>query len=204
MQVYDAAKKTSRPKLTAVGKSLEGFKVTKAAFEPDPQKEGKQIGVVEVVREVGDPEPYILKEGVPTNERDKFVQFGFLASRDAQLAARGGIRVYTQKAGDSLVLKHGKDPKDPSKQREETYKVESVAEGKVEVLRTEPAPAPGENPVRITVPLFNPRTDFAVQSSLSPLGLTPDGAAPPGMEMGPPGTIGPGTAPAMPAGTRRP
>jgi len=200
MQVDDVAKKRKSTKLTSVGKSLEGFAIRSAAFEPDPQKEGRQLGVVVVAPEAGG-EPYTLHEKVPVNEREKFVRLGFLASRDPQFLNRGGVRFYVQKAGDTLPLKHGKDPKDPTKPREETYRIESVAEGKVEVVRTEPAPAEGEAPVRITVPTFNARTDLAVPAGggmMGPGGAM-DGAGMPGMEgsgMNPAGM--PAMAPAIP------
>jgi hypothetical protein len=181
LQVYDAAKRTTRTKLSAVGKSESGYAIRSAAFEPDPQREGKQIGTIEIVPEAGG-EPYTLREGISVNERDKAVRLGFLASRDPQYQTRGGIRIFVQKAGDTITLKHGRDP---SKQVEETYLIESIADdGKVEIVRTVPAPAAGEAPVRIVVPTLNLRTDFAVPSGAMSGGGMFDGGMMPGTEPG--------------------
>lgn len=195
VQVYDAAKRTQRTRLVRVGAVVEGYTIRRAAFEPDPNKPDRQLGLIEVAPEGGG-EPYILREGVNATERDKAVRLGFFASRDPQYFNRGGVRVFVQKAGDTITLQLGKDPKDPTKPLEETYRVETVEEGKVEVVRTAPPPAAGEAPLRITVPVFNPRTDFAVPSGGMVPGGMMEGGMMPGMEAEPgmaePGGLPPG------------
>lgn len=190
VQTLDATKKTWKSRLTTVGgKAVDGFTIRSAAFVDDPKQTGKQLGTIAVTTE-GDPEPYTLTEGVQANERAKFARLYYLVSRLPQYARQGGVRLLVHKQGDTITLTRGREPKLIS----ETYRLESLTESSAELIRTQPEPAQGEEPVRITVPLFNPRTDFASQATAS-MGM--DGAMP-GMMMGEPGGMMPGAPGMMP------
>ncbi len=189
VQTYDAAKKTWRSRLTAVGKTIDGYTVSKAALEEPAKQGGKQTGVVVVAPEAGG-EPYTLKENVPTNDHDQYVRLGYLVSRNAQDLTRGGVRFFVNKVGDTITLTRGRDPDLIT----EKYQIESIAADGVMILRTEPPAAPGAEPVRIKVPPFNPKTDFTPQATPGGAGMGMEGMMMmPGMESGgEPGQMMPG------------
>jgi hypothetical protein len=182
LQTYDTAKKTWRSRLTAVGKTVDGFTIRSAAFEqssappakpsakPSAKPTASQTGVVVVAPETGG-EPYTLREGKNLNEHDQFVSLGYFLSRNAQYASRGGVRFYTNKVGDTLALTRGRD----STQITEKYLIESIAADAVQVLRTDPPAAQGTEPLRIKVPPFNQRTDFTPQMTTGGVGGDPMG-----------------------------
>jgi len=191
VQTYDTARRTWRNRLTNVGKTVDGFTIRSAAFIDDPERAGRQLGTVEVLIE-GETEPYTLTEGKDTNERTPYARLYFFVSRNPQHARMCGIRMLMHKAGDTLTLSRGRAPRVTS----ETYRIETLTPTGVTVVRTEPAPAAGAEPLRIEVPVFNARTDFAVQG----MSMGMDGAMPgmPGMD---PAMMGdPGMMPAAPGG----
>lgn len=181
VQTYDAAKRTWRNRLAAVGKTIDGFTIRSAAFEEPAAPPGKPTPVVVVAPEAGG-EPYTLKQGEKVSEHDKFVNLGYFLSRNAQYLNRGGVLFYTSKVGDVLTLTRGREPN----LRTEKYQIESIAPDAVQILRTEPAPAQGAEPLRIKVPPFNPKTDFIPQAALGATGMGPEGMMMPGAEGGDP------------------
>jgi len=193
VQLLDPAKRTWKNKLTTVGgKAVDGFTVRSAAFVEDPKQPGKQLGTVVVVPDGGG-EPYTLTEGVQATERDKYLRFFYLVSRNAQYARQGGVRTLVYKQGDTITLTRGREPKQVS----ETYRLDSFTDKTAELVRTQPAPAQGEEPVRITVPAFNARSDFMPQAATT-MGMGMEGM--PGAMMGEPGMMVPGAPGMMPGG----
>ncbi len=194
VQTYDPAKKAWRSRLTAVGKTIDGFALRSATFEESPKPPAKPTGILVVAPETGG-EPYTLKEGKETSEHDKYVNLGYLISRNAQYLNKGGVRFFTSKVGDVLSLTRGREPNLIT----EKYKIESIAPDLVLILRTEPATPPGTEPVRIKVSPFNPRTDFTPQATTGAPGMGMEGMMMPGMEGGDPAMMGqPGSM--MPGG----
>jgi hypothetical protein len=168
--------------LAAVGRTIDGFTIRSAALEESTATPPRQTGVIVVAPEAGG-EPYTLKEGKETSEHDKYVTLGFLLSRNAQYLRTGGVRFFTNKVGDVLTLTRGRAPN----QTTEKYQIESIAADAVQILRTEPAPAEGTEPVRIKVPVFNPKTDFTPQGTTGGAGMGMEGMMiPGGMEGGDP------------------